>query len=187
MQSYLKKVAKNHFYRCEQWFMTVNNSAIPVLNPSTFVLFVVRPQTSLLFWKRRIWSGEACSWARTSTPSPWLRSRPSPLTFQTNGSYGSALGTAASETLTLLLFVVVFRVETEAWLLLCSRSKPDIKMEPSSGRPVDYQVRRASCVCVSVLIHWWYCIFPSRIPSRWAWQWLKPGSWWGRTWTRWSA
>lgn len=86
-------------------------------------------------------------------PSPWLQSRPSPLTFQTNGRYGSALRTAASKTLTLLLLVVVYCVETEAWLLLSYRSKPDIKMEPSSGRPVDYQVSRGSCVCVSVLIH----------------------------------
>lgn len=33
---------------------------------------------------------------------------------------------------------------------MCFRSKPDIKMEPGSGRPVDYQVCVRACVCTRV-------------------------------------
>lgn len=39
-------------------------------------------------------------------------------------------------------------------LLFLFRSKPDIKMEPSSGRPVDYQVCVGVCVYVVVSQPW---------------------------------
>lgn len=44
------------------------------------------------------------------------------------------------------------------------RSKPDIKMEPGSGRPVDYQV----CVCV--------CVFLAKSRMR-IWIYLSVHSW----------
>jgi len=71
---------------------------------------------------------------------------------------------------------------------LLFRSKPDIKMEPSSGRPVDYQVKQSPCwvnikgVVVDVMMSI-KCSFTFRS----VWQWLKPDSWWDWTWIQWYA
>jgi len=48
--------------------------------------------------------------------------------------------------------VLRFHCSNPNVVLHSQRSKPDIKMEPSAGRPVDYQV----CVCVRLCV--WLCV-----------------------------
>lgn len=101
---------------------------------------------SLQSWTWRTWTGRPCDlldlWNQTQFL--WPLSQPSPPTSPTRGEVFFTKQIEVTTEIVILRHcrILAFNLlETrEQSCEMCSRSKPDIKMEPGSGRPVDYQV-----------------------------------------------